>query len=112
MGHDDLARLQETVGRALTTAQGDFSRAQELLGRQLRADQRHLVLAASEELSELGAEDRRRTAEDIVWAHKVVNDVLALELPPDAPQWRTHGQLARGLVDVLTTAVRHYHHAQ
>src|SRR5262245_8130074 len=112
MGHDDLARLQETVGRVLTRAQGDLSRAQELLGRQLREDQRHLVVAASEELGELGSEERRRTVEDIVWAHKGVNDVLAVELPPDAPQWRMHGQVARGLVDVIATAVRHYHHAQ
>src|SRR5262245_15735906 len=110
MGQEDLARLQEAVGRVVTSAGGNSGQAKTMLGRQLSGDRRLLVVAASAELSELGSEEHRRVPDDVTWAHGIVNDVLAQELPPDAPQWRRHTDIAQGLADVLAVAIKHYHH--
>ena len=105
MSQDGMARLEEVVRAAVTSAEGTAAPAMAMLAAELRT-RPNLLLHALKELSDLGSQSRHRAPAVVDRARGLVNEVLRACGFHD--RWPNLVPVAQGIADLMARETQNY----
>ena len=108
MSQDGMARLEEVIRAAVTSAEGTAAPAMAMLAAELRT-RPSLLLDALKELSDLGSQPSHRAPAAVDRACELVNGVLRAFGFHD--RWPNLVPVAQGIADLLARETQDYEEA-